>query len=61
MIKITKMITIPNNQVEVEDHGEWMCLVNDNEQFDAVKQFVFLEVILIRMIMIMIMMVIMMM
>ena len=24
-----------------------MCLVNDNEQFDAVKQFVFLEVVII--------------
>ena len=24
-----------------------MCLVNDNEQFDAVKQFVFLEVVIL--------------
>ena len=30
-----------------------MCLVNDNEQFDAVKQFVFLEVV---MMMVMVMM-----
>ena len=29
-----------------------MCLVNDNEQFDAVKQFVFLEVV-IMMVMVM--------
>ena len=31
-------------QVEREDHGEWMCLVNDNKEFNAVKEFVRLEV-----------------
>ena len=43
------------HQVEREDHGEWMCLVNDNQQFDAVKQFVFLEVIIMAIISIKIM------
>ena len=27
-----------------EDHGNWMCLVNDNKNFNAVKNFVTLHV-----------------
>ena len=26
------------------DHGQWMCLINDNKNFDSVKQFVSLDV-----------------
>ena len=26
------------------DHGLWMCLINDNKNFDSVKQFVSLDV-----------------
>lgn len=31
-------------QVTREDHGLWMCLINDNKNFDSVKQFVSVEV-----------------
>jgi hypothetical protein len=31
-------------QVAKEDHGKWMCLVNDNEEFNAVKNFVTLHI-----------------
>jgi hypothetical protein len=31
-------------QVAAEDHGRWMCLVNDIENFDATKKFVDLHV-----------------
>ena len=31
-------------QVAREDHGKWMCLVNDNEEFNAVKNFVTLHI-----------------
>ena len=31
-------------KVAAEDHGRWMCLVNDIENFDATKNFVDLHV-----------------
>ena len=31
-------------QVSRADHGQWMCLINDNKNFDSVKQFVSLDV-----------------
>ena len=31
-------------QVTREDHGQWMCLINDNKNFDSVKQFVSVDV-----------------
>ena len=31
-------------QVTREDHGLWMCLINDNKNFDSVKQFVSVDV-----------------
>ena len=27
-----------------ESHGEWLCLVNDNQTFNAIKRFVRLHV-----------------
>ena len=39
--------TIDNNmklQVSRADHGQWMCLVNDNREFNSLKQFLNLNV-----------------
>ena len=30
----------PGLQASPADHGNWMCLVNDNLQFNAIKKFV---------------------
>ena len=30
----------PGPQASPADHGNWMCLVNDNLQFNAIKKFV---------------------
>ena len=31
-------------QVSRADHGQWMCLVNDNREFNSLKQFLNLNV-----------------
>ena len=31
-------------QVSQVDHGQWMCLINDNLEFNSVKQFLNLNV-----------------
>ena len=31
-------------QVSKEDHGRWMCLINDNQEFNSIKQYLTISV-----------------